>query len=131
MVVRRRRDNQFGRRPNRALQVFLFFLVTLVSSGETGDLTPKQFAKALAKIEVEGNINQIKVASEIGFRYEAKSESATNRIIDDYSKDNTIDLRTMVLPGTALLKDYEKQGTNIRDAYIKQNPKIIFNKSKN
>jgi len=113
------------------LQVFLFFLVTLVSSGETGDLTPKQFAKALAKIEVEGNINQIKVASEIGFRYEAKSESATNRIIDDYSKDNTIDLRTMVLPGTALLKDYEKQGTNIRDAYIKQNPKIIFNKSKN
>jgi len=37
----------------------------------------------------------------------------------------------MVLPGTALLKDYEKQGTNIRDAYIKQNPKIIFNKSRN
>src|SRR5690606_6633688 len=45
---------------------------TLDKQVSEGKITPKQYAKQLAQVEVAGQINQIKVAAEIGYRYQGK-----------------------------------------------------------
>lgn len=87
-----------------------------------GKITAKEYAKELAQQEVQGEINQIKVASETGYRYKGKGVEGLNKLIDDYSKDKTIDLNKKVLPSTEHLKTYEKQGTDSRANYLEKNP---------
>jgi RHS repeat-associated protein len=86
-----------------------------------GKITAKEYAKQLAQQEVQGEINQIKVASETGYRYKGKGTEGLNKLIDDYSKDKTIDLTKKVLPSTEHLKTYEKEGKDARADYIKIN----------
>ena len=87
-----------------------------------GKITPKEYAKQLAQIEVDGEINQIKVASETGYRYKGKATEGLNKLIDAYSKDKTKDLTKKVLPSTEHLKTYEQQGKDSRADYLEKNP---------
>ena len=86
-----------------------------------GKISTKEYAKRVAQVEVEGQINQIKVASDIGFRFKG-DDAATksfNKLIDEYSKNNKIDLKNRVKASTAHLKLYKNQGKNIRNYFLK------------
>jgi hypothetical protein len=77
-----------------------------------------------------GAINQIKVASEIGFKYSgSNSNPGTNALIYKYTNDKTIDLNLKVLPNPLYEKAYIQQGKTLREYYLSQHPKIIFNKA--
>ncbi|CAF3303892.1 unnamed protein product [Rotaria socialis] len=92
-----------------------------LDNAKEGKITPKEYAKQLAQIEVAGEINQIKVASETGYRYKGKEMEGLNKLIDDYSKDKTIDLTKKVLPSTEHLKTYEQDAKDARTDYLKIN----------
>ena len=93
----------------------------LLDNAKEGTITPKEYAKKLAQTEVDGEINQIKVASETGYRYKGKGMEGLNKLIDDYSKDKTIDLTKKVLPSAEHLKTYEQDAKDARADYIKIN----------
>ncbi len=95
----------------------------LDGEAEKGQISPASYAKKLANIEVAGEINQVKVAAEIGYRYKGTGMDAVNKLIDDYSKDNTINLTSRVLPSTIHLKEYENQAKEERAYYLKEHPK--------
>jgi len=92
---------------------------------EQGKITPMEYARQLAQIEVSGQINQVKVASEIGYKYEGKGSESLNKLIDDYSKDNTIDLTQKIVPSKAALVTYILDGQDLREAYLKNNPEPV------
>lgn len=75
----------------------------------------------MSEIEVAGQINQIKVAAEIGYKYIGKGKEKLNKLIDDYSKDNSIDLTKVVTRSTATDAQYQKQGQKLRNDYINEN----------
>jgi len=96
------------------------------SDVESGKISPQEYAKKLTQIEVEGEINQIKVAAETGFRYKLGNKEMPmdkaqvdllNKTIDEYSKDKTIDLKKRVLPNEGQMKFYEGQGQKLKDAF--------------
>lgn len=88
-----------------------------------GKITPRAYAKQLAQIEVNGEINQVKVAADIGYRYKGKGTEGLNKLIDNYSKDKSINLNKKIVAGTEHLKTYEAQGKYARADYLKKNPK--------
>ena len=73
-----------------------------------GIITPKKYAEELIRIEFEGQINQIKVASEIDYRYPKNEDGGTNRLIDRYSIDKSIKLREELEPSKELKQFYIK-----------------------
>ncbi|MGN6266192.1 MAG: RHS repeat-associated core domain-containing protein [Ginsengibacter sp.] len=85
-----------------------------------GRITPKEYAKQLAQIEVEGEINQIKVAAQIGYRYKGENAEGLNKLIDKYSKDKSIDLTKIIVANSEHLSDYEQQGKDLRNDYLKK-----------
>jgi RHS repeat-associated protein len=87
------------------------------SDVEQGKITPQEYAKKTAQVEFEGEINQIKVAAEIGYKYEGKGSEGINKLIDRYSKDKTIDLSKELKPNAEQTKFYEAQGQKLRDNY--------------
>lgn len=91
------------------------------SDVEQGKITPEDYAKKTALVELEGEINQVKVAAEIGFRYKGKEHDVLNKLIEDYSKDKTIDLSKKLVPNHAMNKFYEKQGRKMRKIYLELN----------
>jgi RHS repeat-associated protein len=95
--------------------------IKLLDNAKEGTITPKEYAKKLAQTEVDGEINQIKVAAETGYRYKGKGMEGLNKLIDDYSKDKTIDLTKKVLPSAEHLKTYEQDAKDARADYIKIN----------
>ena len=80
-----------------------------------GIITPKKYAEELIRIEFEGQINQIKVASEIDYRYPKNEDGGTNRLIDRYSIDKSIKLREELEPSKELKQFYIKQGDALRN----------------
>ncbi|MCC6182384.1 MAG: hypothetical protein IT237_11185 [Bacteroidia bacterium] len=74
------------------------------------------------KSATTGEINQVKVAAETGFRYTGNQYDGLNKLIDDYSKDKTIDLSKKLQPNPAQNKFYEEQGKKLRDNYLELNP---------
>ena len=80
-----------------------------------GIITPKKYAEELIRIEFEGQINQIKVASEIDYRYPKNEDGGTNRLIDRYSIDKSIKLREELGPSKELKQFYIKQGDALRN----------------
>jgi len=86
-----------------------------------GKITPKEYAKQLAQIEVAGEINQVKVASETGYKFKGSGSEAVNKLIDAYSKDKTIDLTKKIGASPEHLKAYEEQGNRSREDYLKKN----------
>ena len=96
-----------------------------------GTISPLEYARNTANIEREGSINQIKVAADIGFKYSGGNENAgVNALIEQYSKDKTIDLYKRVLPNTMYEKFYTQQGKDLRKAYLMEHQKIIIKKAK-
>ena len=87
-----------------------------------GLITPKDYAKKLAQIEVDGEINQVKVAADVGYRFNGKGTKAVNGLINDYSKNKKTNLTKKIIPATAHLNAYEKQGKDSRADYLKKNP---------
>lgn len=87
---------------------------------EKGLITPAQYAEKLARIEIYGEINQIKVAAEIGYRYSGKEFLGLNKLIDDYSKNKSINLSKRVIASTQHLARYEAQGKILREEYLRR-----------
>ena len=75
----------------------------------------KKYAEELIRIEFEGQINQIKVASEIEYRYPKNEGGGANKLIDRYSADKTIKLRKEMVPSQELKQFYIKQGGALRN----------------
>ena len=80
-----------------------------------GIITPKKYAEELIRIEFEGQINHIKVASEIDYRYPKNEDGGTNRLIDRYSIDKSIKLREELESSKELKQFYIKQGDALRN----------------
>ena len=80
-----------------------------------GIIAPKKYAEELIRIEFEGQINQIKVASEIEYRYPKNGGGGANKLIDRYSADKTIKLRKKMVPSKELKQFYIKQGGALRN----------------
>ena len=78
----------------------------LMDMALTNEITPEDFAILTSVIERDGQINQVKVAAEGGFRFEKEEY---NDLIEAYSKDKSIDLSTIIEPYTEYLKIYEMQ----------------------
>ena len=72
------------------------------------------YAKKIMEIELDGQINQIKVAADIGFQYPGEENKRINSLIQNYSKNKNINLRKILSPNTSLRKDYIKQGKAVR-----------------
>ena len=102
------------------------------SDVEQGKISPKEFAQEYAKSEVEGQINQIKVASEISYKYTGKGSETTNKLIESYTKDNSIDLSKALKSSNDndYFNAYETLGKSLREQYLREHPKIIFKKAK-
>ena len=77
-------------------------------------ISPEVYAKKIMEIELDGQINQIKVAADIGFQYPGEENKRINSLIQNYSKNKNINLRKILSPNTSLRKDYIKQGKAVR-----------------
>ena len=77
-------------------------------------ISPEVYAKKIMETEIDGQINQIKVAADIGFQYPGEENKRINSLIQNYSKNKNIDLRKILSPNTSLRKDYIKQGKAVR-----------------
>ncbi|MEZ7764247.1 RHS repeat-associated core domain-containing protein [Prevotella nigrescens] len=77
-------------------------------------ISPEVYAKKIMEIELDGQINQIKVAADIGFQYPGEENKRINSLIQNYSKNKNINLRKILTPNTSLRKDYIKQGKAVR-----------------
>ena len=73
-------------------------------------ISPEVYAKKIMETELDGQINQIKVAADIGFQYPGEENKRINSLIQNYSKNKNINLRKILSPNTSLRKDYIKQG---------------------
>ena len=77
-------------------------------------ISPEVYAKKIMETELDGQINQIKVAADIGFQYPGEGNKRINSLIQNYSKNKNINLRKILSPNTSLRKDYIKQGKAVR-----------------
>ena len=77
-------------------------------------ISPEVYAKKIMETELDGQINQIKVAADIGFQYPGEENKRINSLIQNYSKNKNINLRKILSPNTSLRKDYIKQGKAVR-----------------
>jgi len=88
-----------------------------------GSISPKQYVQQIAQGEVAGEINQIKVAAEIGYRFPGDDGTkALNDLITNYANDKSIDLTASVKPSPNAISAYEAQGTDLRNQYLKEHP---------
>ena len=89
----------------------------------SGEITPKEYAKAASWLEWEGQINQIIVAAESGFRFEGEDKKELNDFIDEYNKNRSINLRKRVTRSTEHLGTYEEDAINQKKRYDIENEK--------
>jgi len=91
-----------------------------------GKVTPKQYAKQLAQAEVAGQINQVKVAAEIEYRYQGKEYDALNNVINKYANGELTDkdLQKMIITNDEHLGTYESQGMVLRKEYVQKEAKV-------
>lgn len=86
-----------------------------------GEITPKQFAKKWAELEKEGQINQLKVAAQIGHRY---GDENIDNLLEQYENDQTTDIRKRSVANTMHLQRYEELGIKLRKRYLSQKANI-------
>ena len=84
---------------------------------EQSKISLQKYAHLSAQTEVDGEINQIKVAADIGFRYFGKKSKAINSVIDNYSKNKSFNLRKIVAPSTEHILTYINQDKRLQQAY--------------
>ena len=73
---------------------------------EEAKISPRKYALLTAQKEVDGEINQIKVAAEINFRYPGSKYKTLNQVIDYYSKNRNMNLRRIVEPSAQHISTY-------------------------
>ena len=71
----------------------------------------------MQKKEIDGEINQIKVAADIGFHYPGKKFKSLNDVIDSYSKNKNMNLRKIVEISKHHISTYMDQGKRLQQAY--------------
>jgi len=84
---------------------------------EEAKISPRKYALLNAKKEVDGEINQIKVAAEINFRYPGSKYKTLNQVIDYYSKNRNMNLRRIVEPSAEHISTYTNNGRMLQQAY--------------
>ena len=84
---------------------------------EEAKISPRKYALLNAKKEVDGEINQIKVAAEINFRYPGSKYKTLNQVIDYYSKNRNMNLRRIVEPCAEHISTYTNNGRMLQQAY--------------
>ena len=84
---------------------------------EQSKISLQKYAHLSAQTEVDGEINQIKVTADIGFRYFGKKSKAINSVIDNYSKNKSFNLRKIVAPSTEHILTYINQDKRLQQAY--------------
>lgn len=88
---------------------------------ERGLITPHTYAKQLEKSETDGEINQVKVAAEINYKY---NDKAIDDLIEKYRNDPTIDLTKLIEGSNMYYGRYKKQGEELRANYLKYTANI-------
>ncbi|MHC0446366.1 DUF6443 domain-containing protein [Flavobacterium sp. 3-218] len=79
---------------------------------QDGKITPTAYAESQAQIEKEGQINQIKVASDIGYKY---GEENIDNLVDKYQADpKNTNLDKEVKPSKEYLKLYKSEGEKLK-----------------
>ena len=90
---------------------------------ETGKITAAKYANLVAGVEVDGEINQIKVAADLHFHYPEKQYENVNSLIDKYIGDRRTKLKDYIIPSTQHIKEYTSIGRGYRSAYLTKNKK--------
>ncbi len=88
---------------------------------ERGLITPAEYAKELEIVELDGQINQAKVAAAIGYKYGNKN---ADKLIEAYRKDPSINLRKYVSTGDVFYEKYKAQGERARNNYLNNKANI-------
>ena len=93
-----------------------------------GVISSAVYANAYAKIEIDGNINQIKVAAELNYTYKSGYHNLSddkianlNSIVQKYRKNPDIEWNKYIRPSQEHIKTYVKQGRELREYYEKFN----------
>ena len=89
-------------------------LVQNANQAIKGDITPEQYAERAVQIEFEGQLNQLKVASEIGYEFSGADYQSLNKLVKNYSKDKSIDLRQELTPNPSLFNKYVERGKKMQ-----------------
>ena len=84
---------------------------------ERNKISIRRYALLVAKKEIDGEINQIKVAADIGFHYPGKKFKSLNDVIDSYSKNKNMNLRKIVEISKQHISTYMDQGKRLQQAY--------------
>ena len=84
---------------------------------ERNKISIRRYALLVAKKEIDGEINQIKVAADIGFHYPGKKFKSLNDVIDSYSKNKSMNLRKIVEISKQHISTYMEQGKRLQQAY--------------
>ena len=84
---------------------------------ERNKISIRRYALLVAKKEIDGEINQIKVAADIGFHYPGKKFKSLNDVIDSYSKNKNMNLRKIVEISKQHISTYMEQGKRLQQAY--------------
>ena len=90
---------------------------------EMGKITAAKYANLVAGVEVDGEINQIKVAADLHFHYPEKQYENVNSLIDKYIGDRKTKLKDYIIPSTQHIKEYTSIGRGYRNAYLTKNKK--------
>ena len=90
---------------------------------EMGKITAAKYANLVAGVEVDGEINQIKVAADLHFHYPEKRYENVNSLIDKYIGDRKTKLKDYIIPSTQHIKEYTSIGRGYRSAYLIKNKK--------
>ena len=90
---------------------------------EVGKITAAKYANLVAGVEVDGEINQIKVAADLHFHYPEKQYENVNSLIDKYIGDRKTKLKDYIIPSTQHIKEYTSIGRDYRSAYLTKNKK--------
>ena len=90
---------------------------------EMGKITAAKYANLVAGVEVDGEINQIKVAADLHFHYPEKQYENVNSLIDKYIGDRKTKLKDYIIPSTQHIKEYTSIGRGYRSAYLTKNKK--------
>ncbi len=84
---------------------------------EQGLISVEDFAIEFSKQEIDGQINQIKVASEIGYRFKDDGDGL-NELIENYGNDNTIELSQRLVYSHEHLEKYQNDGKALREKFL-------------
>jgi len=84
-----------------------------LSELKSGGKTPEEYAQFLIDLEFKGQVNQMKVASEIGYRFKKEGTEPLNNLLDRIDAGENIDLNTTLRPNPGLKPKYIENAKKI------------------